>query len=139
MLLVTLPLMSLIFYFIVAKVLFEKDKISYVYDSTSSYSSSKATQIRGTLKILFKTSSFLMSDFDYKNINFSSRHLTFKPVNGISWAALKRPVLKILLLPGHRMRKLLWLLGIRLSVSARYWWTGTFMRLPAGTVHGITP
>jgi sigma-B regulation protein RsbU (phosphoserine phosphatase) len=69
--LITLPLVSLGLYLLMAKDLFQKDKVAYVFDSTATVSRSLATQARMELGASYATYRAIVENFDFTAGDFT--------------------------------------------------------------------
>lgn len=71
-LLVTLPLVSLGLYLLMATDLFQKDKVAYVFDSSATVSRGLATQVRMEVQNSYGTVRSMVEGFDFSTGDFSA-------------------------------------------------------------------
>src|SRR5688500_9067840 len=70
-LLITLPLISLGLYLLMATDLFQKDKVAYVFDSSATVSRSLATQARMEVVNSYDTVRAIVENFDFTANDFN--------------------------------------------------------------------
>ena len=71
-LLVSLPLVSLGLYLVMATELFQKDKVAYVFDSTATVSRSLATQVRMETQSIYAAVRTIVDNFDIATNDFNA-------------------------------------------------------------------
>lgn len=91
-LLVTLPLLSLGLYLLMATDLFQKDKVAYVFDSSATVSRSLATQTRMEVQTSYATLRTVVENFDFaaNDFNASAKDLFAKNPRLHALALLRR-------------------------------------------------
>lgn len=71
-LLITLPLVSLGLYLLMATDLFQKDKVAYVHDSSATVSRSLASQVRMETQGIYTAVRSLVDNFDFTTMQFNA-------------------------------------------------------------------